>query len=303
MDFEEDMRRCVLAELPHQQRDRTELAALKIRDLLLVYRNWRNRVVSNKPRRVHCSTALLSNPTAADLVYKEALDQIVAFVESGTSIKPHLSRGIKHGFQGKNRRKSKTYRKDLDLLLNDWGIHHLHLSTAIEADGFVARDGPLLFAAFGDGNAFFIDIFSHGDWTREDVIRVIVREWPDAGIICETPNAAGLASPVSEQNREVLRKNHCNAFLAIDGRLYTPAGGGLSSSGVSIRNVLYVDKMLRTVEWFEDALQKPNSNVVTKLAENGFTLPPNPDLQFEFFEDGGYGIVDKRTSFRIRLAQ
>ena len=39
-------------------------------------------------------------------------------------------------------------RPDLDLLLNNWGVHHLHISSIVEPDGFVKRDGPLLFVSF-----------------------------------------------------------------------------------------------------------------------------------------------------------
>ncbi len=46
-------------------------------------------------------------------------------------------------------RSSKNQRRsDLVLLMAEWGIHHLHLSTVMEADGFVRRTKDLLFAFF-----------------------------------------------------------------------------------------------------------------------------------------------------------
>lgn len=194
MDLEGDIRRDILSHLPHEPGDRIELTATPIRDLLVSYLNWSSRIVSSKP----------------------ALDQIIAFTETGTSIKPHLSREVKHGYRRSSRTKGKTRRKDLDLLLNDWCVYHLHLSTEIEGDGFVQRLAPVLFAAFSEEDAYLIDIFNHGDWTREHVIRVIVKEWPNAGLVCEIPEGVGLDSAISEQDRKVLRQKHCNAFLEID---------------------------------------------------------------------------------------
>jgi hypothetical protein len=300
MDLEGDIRRDILAHLPHEASDRAELTALPLRDLLVVYRNWSSRIVSSKPRKVHCSAALLSNPLARDPRYKPALDQIIAFTKAGTSIKPHLSREVKHGYRRSSRTKDKTRRKDLDLLLNDWCVYHLHLSTKIEGDGFVERHGPVLFATFSEDNAYLIDIFNHGDWTREHVIRVIVQEWPNAGLVCEIPESVGLDSSISEQDRKVIRQKHCNAFLAIDGKMYSPVRGGLSCSGYAIRHVLDADRLLRTVDWFKELVRNRKS-LAAILAENGFALPSDAAFQFQFFENGGYGVVEKRTGIQIRL--
>jgi hypothetical protein len=44
-------------------------------------------------------------------------------------------------------------------MLNDWGIHHLHLGTKISKNtGFVERTGPLLFVKFEKNVAYFIGV-------------------------------------------------------------------------------------------------------------------------------------------------
>lgn len=50
---------------------------------------------------------------------------------------PHLSRAVKVAHEPNGAAAKLNRRKDRDLLVADWGLHHLHLSTAIEADGFV----------------------------------------------------------------------------------------------------------------------------------------------------------------------
>lgn len=46
------------------------------------------------------------------------------------------------------RGKKMHQKNDRDLLIADWGIHHLHFSTQIESDGFVIRTRDLLSAYF-----------------------------------------------------------------------------------------------------------------------------------------------------------
>lgn len=301
MDLQEDIRQHVLANLPHDPGDRSELAAKSACELLVFYKNWLDRLVAPRPRDVHISPALLSNPLAADPRYKPGLDQIVASLKVGTEITPHLSRAISHGYQAKDTTERKCIRQDLDLLLNDWGILHLHLCTEIEADGFVKRSGPLLFAVFRPKDAYLIDILGHGAWTREHLIEVIVAEWPNAELVHELKGALGLNNRLTEQDRKVLRKKHANALFEFDGKVYMPAGG-MMASGVSIRSVMAADQVLHCAKWFETELQNNPKFISETFTEMGLTPPSDPDLHFEFFEDSGYGVVERRTGMRIRLA-
>jgi hypothetical protein len=182
MNFEEDIREFVLGNLPHDPSFTAELRAKTPPELLIIYGNWRSRLVSMGPRRVHRSKALVANPLSADARYKTGLDAIIAKLENGQDVTPHLSRGIRYGYKPPSGSRS---RQDLDLLLNDWGVHHLHLSDVIEGDGFVGRTGPLLFAVFRPDDAYLIDIIDHGGWTRDHVIETMVAEWPNENLVWE----------------------------------------------------------------------------------------------------------------------
>ena len=70
-------------------------------------------------------------------------------------------------------------RRDLDLLIADWGIHHLHLSP--ERDG--RRTGDLLFAVFRPDDAYLLQILPHGNWAELSLLETIVRNWPDGALI------------------------------------------------------------------------------------------------------------------------
>jgi hypothetical protein len=86
----------------------------------------------------------------------------------------------------------------------------------------------------------------------------------------------------------------------MDGEIYSPVRGSLSSSGYAIRNVLDADVILSQINWFKNPQNR--DGLTTRLAEDGVVLPPDADFCFQFFDDSGYCIVEKRTGLRIRLA-
>jgi len=99
MNFEEDIREFVLGNLPHDPGCTVELRAKTPQDLLIIYGNWRSRLVSMEPRRVHRSKALIANLLSIDAQYKAGLDAIISKLENGHDVTPHLSRGIRYGYK------------------------------------------------------------------------------------------------------------------------------------------------------------------------------------------------------------
>jgi hypothetical protein len=88
--------------------------------------------------------------------------------------------------------------------LNDWGIHHLHVSTAVEADGFVERDGPprpLLFAIFKQQRAYLIDVMGHEDFADDRLIRIIFDTWPNDGLVSEVKGILGGVKSYTKEER------------------------------------------------------------------------------------------------------
>jgi hypothetical protein len=98
MNLEEDIREFVLKSLPHDPKFTAELQAKTAQELLVIYGNWRSRLVSMSPRQVHRSNVLMANPLSSDLRYKPGLDAIVAKLLNGQDVTPHLSRAIRYGY-------------------------------------------------------------------------------------------------------------------------------------------------------------------------------------------------------------
>ena len=302
MDFDADIRQQILSRLPRSPEFDTDLAGMKVRDLLVVYANWLSRLVSPQARRVHQSRALHANPLTADSRYAPGLAQIISRITNGEDVTPHLSKRTRKGYQpARAPQRTLRRRQDLDLILNDWGIHHLHLSTEVDTDGFfVKRDGPLLFAAFRPNDAYLIDIVDHESWAREDLLRVIVDEWLDAGIVCKVEGIRGPS--ISESDRLNLRGAGVGGtVIEIDGRSYSPTAM-ISSAGTTFNAVRSADKLLSDLTWFQDQIANSADFIPQSLVTAGVTPPQTADLHFEFFESG-YGVIERNTGCRLILSK
>lgn len=95
---------------------------------------------------------------------------IVAMLTAGIDANPHLSNLVKEVNQLK--------KENLDLLLSEWGIHHIHFDSN--------RSNKLLFVYIQETSVYFLDVLEHEDdegtietWTNTSLIEIIHRNWPD----------------------------------------------------------------------------------------------------------------------------
>ena len=190
-------------------------------------------------------------------------------------------------------------RPDLDLMLNDWGVYHLHISTQLEADGFVRRDGPLLFIVFRPQASYLIDIMQHGDWTRDHVLEVLASEWPNEGVIYEIKGGLSSASSVTESQRANLRSNRYNAGFAFGGRVFMPAGG-MMSDGTTIMASRAAQQVRGSITVFEQALAANPCCLMPDFERHGLAFPDTPEFQFAIREDGA-GALETKTGAWMNL--
>jgi len=294
----------VLANLPYDRDDPDVDAALRAMppgQLLVTYINWQNRLISASPRKVLLSPVFDNNPVA--LERSTAIKEIVTDIERGRDLTKYLSRGVKVGFAlpPNTTKKQLNRRQELDLLLNDWGIHHLHISTTVEADGFVERDEPLIFAVFKEQAAFLIDVMNHREWTNEHLIQVVVRTWPDAGLAFELKGAIPSNQTYTAEERAKLRGAGISSFVNIDGRAFMPSSG-ISTAGTSTRASMTAMRILRTLKKFEDEVKANPVGVVNFIRQNGGKVRGDPAFEFSFF-DQGFGVTETTSGFQILLGR
>ena len=223
MNLEGDLRREILRYLPALGSSDAALARdLPTDGLLIRFINWRDRLVHSHPRKVEKSREMLTNPLY--LARRNDVNLIFAKAAIGQDLGPHLSRNIKSGYEAPAPKPG----RDLDLLLNEWGIHHLHFSSTIEADGFVERGGDVLFAIFRPGLVYAIDIMTHSDWANSRLVEIAVTNWPTANLF--RPLNAVTGFPDSASDRTKLRGAGINTFVAVKGVPYISDTFGLTSA-------------------------------------------------------------------------
>lgn len=258
MDLFQDLRDEVVKWLPHDQGDRSALMALNDEELTIVFFNWLERLVHPHPRTIFKSREYSANVLPPDKV--RDLEQLIKKIQNGDDLTPHLSSRVLQGFAPRARttpttKKKLSSRKDLDLLLNEWGIHHLHLSHDVESDGFVGGD-EILFAIFTPDAAYLLDVTQHGQWTNQHFVEVAVRNWPSAGLFHAMKGVIGSAWNASQSERKQLRSAGITSSVEVDGRVYLSRTVGLSASGHSLHASTRALRLFDAIEQITEKLKQ-----------------------------------------------
>ena len=93
-------------------------------DIIVSYMNWKRRFISKKNRKVIYSNEIKKNEKYK--IYKKSIDKIEYKFKTGEDLTPFLPKGIADNPY------KKSSRKDKDIFLNAFGIHHLHLLNSYE---------------------------------------------------------------------------------------------------------------------------------------------------------------------------
>jgi hypothetical protein len=305
MKLAESVRKLVLKNLPYRENDPGVIAALNRMgpgNLLTLYLNWRDRLIPTGPRRVLRSAVFNQNSVVSQRAL--AISQIIDDIEHGRDLTKYLSRHVKIGFELPPKPGTKKLKrlKYLDLLLNDWGIHHLHISTIVESDSFVQRnqhDDHLLFAIFKPERAYLIDVMRHGNWANEHLLRTIIDTWPDDGLVREVKGIRGSRRTFGEEERIELRSAGISELFQIDGRVYS-SGTAITTAGNSIKTTFLSNRILRALKHFQEEVNADPTQIIQLIRQHGGIPLDKPDFEFSFFQDG-FGVIEKTTGFAIRL--
>lgn len=300
MDLEASVRAAIIGRLPHDRGDSAtiaELSALSMSALAIRYFNWHMRLVQPIPRSVHHSREFSANSGGRSL-HSAALGDILTSIERGTDLTPRLSKGIEEGYVAGSASSS----PDKDLLLNDWGVHHLHLGTAQDTrdPNYIGRTGDLLFVIFRPQAAYLLDIFPHKKWTEREIVRIAVSNWPNLNFFVELKGAVPATGVgITEAEHQRLRRAGITALVELNGRMFTRPGG-LSSAGTSYDANRAASDLLGRVAAFSRSLSD-TQGTAARLRRAGVTPPSEPDFEFVLLQHG-YGVREKSTGALIKLS-
>lgn len=287
------MRTHMLCEMPP---DRTgTMRELSLRALVTEFVTWRGRFPAPEPRAVHISQHLRDDPTRA--LYYDGLRAVIDELIAGKSLRPRLSKAVGHAYEmhvPATLQRRPPRRQHRDLLLSEWGIHHLHLSTEQEwKSEFLRRTRHVLLAAFRASNAYLIGIRAHesdGDnWAAREILEIAVRNWPEGSVVERVEFATGLSrDDWSDDDRRDLRQAGVNIGLEIDGKPYMPMGQTLDGAPMAAaHHAMHVQAVINSLRWSDE---EPEAHLAARAAFYGV----EPALwraavhrdEFGFFNDG-----------------
>lgn len=305
IDLEAAIRKWGVDTLPYDRNDADIVAEINGKDarkLLIVYHNWMSRHVFATPRKVHPSAAYKGNPVTTQR--KADLDALIAKIEKGEELKPHLSTRVETVLELSSKKLNR--RRDLDLMLIEWEVYHLHVSQQLQPNGFVKRDDPLLFAVFHKADAYLLDVMTHKDFNRDHILEIMVREFPGAGLIHELRNGPGqkilgLAKNYTEEERNTLRKAGINTLVEIDRKVYKPAGG-ITGAGTSLRASMAADAVIRQTKKMETALRNDPGHFQRLAQKYGLTWPADPSFEFGLLQPSGLAFKELSTNLLLPVA-
>ena len=230
--------------------------------------NLTKRLVRPSPRTVLKTRNFSCPPDLAT-----GLTEAERKISSGEDLSPHLSSRLRNPIFN-------------DQLLNDWGIHHVHLGTTLDSDGFVNRTGPVLFALFDNTNAYLIDVLPHGSWSLQRLVKELHDNWPASINHFRLNGALGLATSDSDKDVATLRKVKVNTMVDLGGGVvYAPIGGGYSASGLSTEVVIQSDRYARRLRQMQQAIVQDIEAIAkeakTKAKAVSFPECPHFELQID----------------------
>lgn len=229
--------------------------------LCYLYVNLRRRLVDSHPRTVQVSREFV-----CPVAHQAGLATVRKIIETGGNLRAHLSRGV-------------LKRPHEDDLINDWGIHHVHLGTTYEADGFCVRTKELLFARFNETTAYFIQVLQHGDWALDQLMEIVHRNWPDTIARFRLGNGTmHLATPIAESERINLRRGGVTLLVEVDGQVYAPPGGGITTARTSMDVTRSCIEVQGRVRQFDEALRQREFDIRGYMTDKG--LVPGDPLTF-----------------------
>lgn len=189
-------------------------------------------------RRVVYTARGFNCPRDLQIGFDAVLDQ----VRSGAGLRPHQT--------------MKLLSPAFEDLVLDWGIHHFHLGTEMQSNGFVERTERLLFARVTDFSFFVLGVFEEGAWTRDELVRTIHESWPDS---IERFRVRGI--PVHEpSSTEPERRQHgggdsAGVIAMPDGTVYHAVEVIPKAEGTSTRAMACASAMRERLRWWEQELR------------------------------------------------
>ena len=240
-----------------------EIFELELSKVLLVYFNQRKKIPLPVKRKVHYAKEFYDNLDYK--LYETTINKIALYFEQGLNIYPFLSKTVKNIYLPNGRKY-----KDKDMLLNDWGVHHLHLGELKDSSEFAERTRDVLFCKITDTDVYFIGVFDHkktDTFADIDILRILKNNWVSFLEPYELKDVTGLVGAKGEEIKLTskdyieLRKEGSSTIYEVDGTFYFSPTGGYATSCHSINDVRAADDIMIELNTIRRALEESKNSL------------------------------------------
>lgn len=258
------------------------------------YFNLKHRVIYPQKRTVELSKELQQKNISAN--HQKVIDEIKTLSESGQSIVAYQSRKIV------------LNAKYDDALLNDWGIHHLHLSSSPypKDTSFRDRTDSLLYCHATDTKLLLIDLLDHKSFSEPELFKVFAANWPE---ITNRFKLNGILPPSKEEDHfnkktvQIARKSGLMSMVTIGDSVYASPGGGYSSARTSMKVRMETDSFMRYISDLESYVTNNPEDICEWFKK---AIPDNPPTSFIFkidFGDRGTRLRELNTGLYLQVLE
>lgn len=204
-------------------------------DYFIQFLNYKNKLVSQKPRKVTFSKSF-----NVPKEFKKGLDNLAKRLRKGENVNPYLS-------------KASLDASKSDGLLDAFGVKHFHLGTVIKK-GFIERTGPIALAFINENEVFFIKITLHGHglgliWADPDILEIIHRNRPDLIRSSKVTMMRASNAIKSAKDIKIFRDINVNSIIELkDGTQYGQHKNGQSSANFKIAHTFSFINLCKFLE-------------------------------------------------------
>lgn len=235
-------------------------------DPTMDYFRFLRRIIDCRPRKIFKSKTF-----TCPKGYEKDLKYLEFCISAGRNLNPFLTKSI-------------LMLNQEDMMLNDCGIYHFHISSKLDKSGFMKRSNYLLLAFVTTNAVYFICIVSHKKvrWANKFYLEIIRDNWPHLIDKYLIRNARASIN-ISESEYFKLRKAGITSYTELsDGSLYALMGGGYTSDKSSLIAVREADRfkqkvgaieeliVLRYWSWVSSFLDAEERNITPHIVLTGF---------------------------------
>jgi|GEM_PF-1675046 len=267
-----------------------------------IYPKPRSVVVSDKITSIICNNMIDGKGSEKEIRAINVLGKFIEKFKSGEDMNSHLSKNIYYSnLFNEDGRATKDW-KSRDYLLDDWGIHHMHLNLK-EATNIREMNNNraeyLLFIKVTDETIYLIDIKGHltDNFNDIELLEIIDKNWPY--LINNMPLNIKSTDKFSGRDIKEIRKKHQLAIHNINGKVCFPMGGGLSSVGINILHTDEADMILEDIKVIEKSIIKDYEIIKDKSGKSDEILELKLECVEELGRISGYIITEINTDFQM----